>query len=286
MAIQIIPAAQKKLTFMQSLAIGAGKGLEEGIKLYGEHQKKKAEEQEYQEENETYKQLTGRNLSKNPRIREMEIQYALKGQSEFQKEERKYKSKSEEAAAKLAGEKETQKQLNSFADRLETNNPNSPVHKTIADIYRTELPMDQKSAIVKSLTGVDPFKVQQQQRLQLDSVLKRYNSRIKEIDDEIKGYKAPTTRDKAVVDDLRKQRMALRSERDQLLDFRALNGMDNEEEYGIEEASDLEDEEEEGPKVMFDPNNKKHQEVAKKLYKKFKDKEKVRQILRKNYKGI
>lgn len=252
-------------------------------------QNKKVQDLQYQEENETYKQLTGRSLSKNPKTRELEIEYALKGQNEQLKEETKYRNKAQEQAAKLAGEQRTQQQLMSFADKLETDNPNSPVHKTIADIYRTELPMDQKSAIVKSLTGVDPFKVQQQQRLQLDSVLKRYNSRLKELDDEIKNVKNPNSTGAAELRDLRTQRMALRNERDQLLDFRALNGMeDDEEDFGNSFESSFDDQEEdeieEGPKIKFDPNNKGHRAAAEKLFKKYKDKEKVRKILSRKFK--
>lgn len=295
--IQVLPAVQRKRSVGQALAQGLAEGLPQAIKIYQEHQKRKEGEQQYQEENETYKQLTGRNLSKNPDIRKTEIGYALqgqnqlkseeqRGQNQLQKENLKYTNKASEAAAKLAGEKKTQQQLASFADKLEADNPNSPVHKTIASIYRTELPMDQKTEIVKSLTGVDPFKVQQQQRLQLDSVLKRYTSRLKELDDEIKNVRNPSSAGKAEVQDLKKQRMALRSERDQLLDFKSLNGMDNEEEDFEDEVEDEFDADERGPKVAFNPANKEHKAKAEQLYKKFKDKEKVREILSKEFKGL
>lgn len=283
--VQRLPAAPPKgPSFSQKLSNAVGAGLE----AYSQIQKGQQEEQQYQSENETYKKLTGRDLSKNPKTREMEIEYALKGQSEQQKEERKYKSKAEEQAAKLRGEEKINKELSSFADRLESNNPNSPVHKTIADIYRTELPMDQKTKLVQSLTGVDPFKVEQQKRLQLDSVLKRYNSRLKELDDEIKNVRNPSSAGREEVDTLRKQRMALRGERDQLLDFRALNGMEDEEE-GFEDALGEDEEEiegDEGPSVKFDQSNPKHKAVAAKLYAKYKDKEKVREILKKSFKGL
>ena len=287
--VQVLPAVERRPSTAQRFSQAIGATLEKLPEIVGAYQQKKNEEQQYQQENETYRQLTGRNLSRNPKTRELEIEYALKGQGEFQKEEYKRKTKAEEAGIKLAGEQRTQKQLMAFADQLETNNPNSPVHKTIASIYRTELPMDQKSELVKSLTGVDPFKVQQQQRLQLDSVLKRYNSRLKELDDEIKNVANPNSTGKAEVNELKKQRMSLRSERDQLLDFKSLNGMEDEEEgFELKDEAELEDvaeeEEEEAPKIKFDPNNKGHRAAAEKLYKQYKDKEKVRQILRKRFK--
>jgi len=163
--------------------------------------------------------------------------------------------------------------MKEFADQLEHNNPDSPMHRTIADIYRSGLPMDEKSNIIKSLTGVDPFKMQQQNRLQMDSVLRRYNSRIKELRDEIKNSRFSDR------EPLKKQLGDLKSERDELLDFRALQGIQEEEE-------EIAEEEEEASKVKFNPNNKEHQAKAKQLYNKFKDKERVRQELSKEFSGL
>lgn len=262
--VQIIPAAERKLSFSQKLAQGVNRGLEKGFELYGEHQKKQKEEREYQEENEAVKKA-GIDLSgiRNQKMREKGFELGLKG-----------KSKAEENAAKLAVEEKTQKQLISFSDKLESNNPNSPMHRTVADIYRTDLPMDQKKQLVQSLTGMDPFKMEQQRRLQMDSVLKRYNSRIKELQQSIKdaryNERAP----------LQQQLKDLQDERDDLLDFKALNGIEDEEDV------EMEDKEDEGPKVKFDPNNKEHKAKADQLYKKYKDKEIVRKKLSKEFKGL
>jgi hypothetical protein len=149
------------------------------------------------------------------------------------------------------------------------------------------IPLNQKAEIVRALTGSDVYKEDQQRRLTLDSTLKRYNTKLKEIDDDLGKIKLPNTRDKAEADELRKQRMALRSERDQLLDFKSLSGYGDEEDFGIEDEEDLEDDEEdedEGPKIRFDPNNSKHKATAEKLFKKYRDKEKVRKILQRNFK--
>lgn len=282
--VQIIPE-NRRPSIGQRLSEGIVKGLGELSQTYQELQKKKSEEQQYQQENETYKQLTGRDLSKNPRIREKEIEYALKGQHELQKGEFKKKTKAEEDAEKLRGEQKTQKELMSFADRLEAKDPK---FKGVADIYRLDIPLDQKTKIVQSLTGTDIYREDQQKRLQLDSVLKRYNSRLKEIDNEIANVRNPNSTGKEEADALRRQRMALRNERDQLLDFRALNGMDDEaEDFVDEEEFEPEVEEEESTtRVKFDPNNKGHRAAAEKLYKKYKDKEKVRKILSKKFKGL
>lgn len=277
MPIQIIPRPRHRQQAQENIAAGIGNLIGAGFQAYQQHQQKKANEQQYQEENEIYSQLTGRNLSKNPKTREMEIEYALRGQNEAQREERKYKTKAQEFAAKLAGEKEINNQLVSFADRLEENNPNSPLHKTIADIYRTELPLDQKTELVKSLTGVDPFKMDQQRRLQMDSVLKRYSQRIKELDADIKTARVGDR--PALIE----KKRALQNERDQLLDYRAMQG-DFESEADVEDSDQVDNETE--SRIMFDPNNKEHRAKAQQLYKKFKDKEKVRKILAKEFEGL
>ena len=286
--VQILPARERRErgpTVGQRLAEGVGKGLEVASKIYEESQKKKVNEQQYQQENEKYKKLTGSDLSRNEKTREKEIEFALKGEHEIKGQKAKFENKEREDAAKLAGEQKTQKELMSFADRLEASDPK---FKGVADIYRLDIPLDQKTKIVQSITGTDVYKEDQQRRLQLDSVLKRYNSRLKEVDDEIKNVRNPNSTGLEEVNELRKQRMALRNERDQLLDFRALNGMEEEEELAAEDEVELEglDEEGAGPKVTFDPSNKGHKAAAEKLYKKYKDKEKVRKILSKKFKGL
>src|SRR6185369_2389930 len=75
----------QKQSFGQKLGIGIGRGLETAGEMYKEHQAKKISEQEYQQENNQYKGLTGRDLSKNPVIRKMEIENFLKGELEEKK---------------------------------------------------------------------------------------------------------------------------------------------------------------------------------------------------------
>lgn len=114
-------------------------------------------------------------------------------------------------------QRNTQNEQVRIAEQIEKGNPGSSMHKMLADIYRSTLPVEQKEKMIKSLSGSVPFRAEQQNRLQLDSVLKRYNSRIKEIDAAIKNARyderAP----------LENQKKALQDERDLLLNFQALN---------------------------------------------------------------
>ncbi len=93
MAITAHPASQyQKRTFAQKLNEGVGRGLELGSQIMQEHkqeqelkQQKQQQEQNYNQENDTYRQLTGRNLSRDPKIREKEIEHALRGENEQKK---------------------------------------------------------------------------------------------------------------------------------------------------------------------------------------------------------
>lgn len=248
------------------------KNLEAQEQAYRQSQQKQKFDED---ENEAAKRL-GIDLSgiHDPKIRQQAIALTLQGQNQANTQNIKYKNKAEEDAAKLAGEQKVQKEMMSFADRLEAQDPK---FKGVADIYRLDIPLDQKTKIVQSITGTDVYREDQQRRLQFDSTLKRYNSRLKELDSEISNVKNPNSTGKAEADALRKQRIALRNERDQLLDFKALSGYEDDEEAEAEET---------GRKVKFNPSNKEHRAKAEQLYKKFKDKEKVRQALLKEFKGL
>jgi hypothetical protein len=161
-----------------------------------------------------------------------------------------------------------QKELESFADKIEKNYPNSPMHKTIADLYRSNLPMDQKSEIVKGLTGLDPFKALQQERLNKEASRKQYNQRIKEEMDKLKSY-PPLEEEKRIKAFVKK----LQTERDYLLGF----------DEGDERPAPEEKEEEKPKKVKFKESNPEHKAKAQQLMKKFNDKEKVRQELAKEF---
>jgi hypothetical protein len=273
--VQIIPANPRRSSSAEIAGKALGGSLNIGLQVYQHHQNQKKKEEEYQEENSLYSKLTGRNLSKNPKTREMEVEYALRGDLEANKENAKFKTKREEEVRKLIGEKRTQNELLNFADKINERYPNSPLHNTVADLYRTDLPLEEKTKLVNSLIGIDPFKRDQQERLRMDSVLRRYNSRIKELQDSIKNARynerAP----------LQQQLKDLQDERDDPLDFKALNGYENESEEAEEDTS-----EDEEPKVKFNPSNKQHRSKAEALFRKLKDKEKVRKALSREFGGL
>jgi hypothetical protein len=148
-----------------------------------------------------------------------------------------------------------QKQMESFADALMKNNPDSPMHAMLADVYRSDLPFEKKSAMAKSLVGIDPFKMQQQTRLAMDSTLKRYNQRIKEEQAKAKdifNYSVDERKaSRALVDQLQ-------HDRDELLGFKSANE-DMFEDVDIEEPKA-------GKKPKWNPHNAKLQKKASDIY--------------------
>lgn len=152
------------------------------------------------------------------------------------------------------GENE-KKELKSFADKLEENYPDSPMHKTIADLYRSNLPMDQKSQIVKGLTGIDPFKMQQQERLNKEANRKQYNQRIKEAQWESEHGSSIEERKRAA-QFVRK----LQTERDYLLGFEDEDEFyEGEEEVVFPKQQQGKQAKKPGAKrAKFDPKNPEH----------------------------
>jgi hypothetical protein len=276
--IQIIPS-NKKPSKWEQIGNALSGGISAGLGAYQEHQKKKQLSQALQDVQGIYS---------NPDMDEQQkfIQ-AFSKLSQFPDAAKELtsglsragvqKGKAQEFAAKMKEQEENKKAMYSFGDKLKKQNPDNPMYQTIGDIYQSGMSADETSHIVRALTGIDPFKMQQQNRLQLDSVLKRYSQRIKEIDDEIKNSRMGDRQP------LIEQKRALQGERDELLGFKAL--MDEEEEMEAEEGFEEEDLEEQS-KVAFDANNKEHKAKAQQLYKKYKDKEKVRKILSKEFSGL
>jgi hypothetical protein len=156
----------------------------------------------------------------------------------------------------------TQTAMKDIADKIEKENPNSSLHKMLADIYRSDMPLEQKERMIKSVTSSVPYRLEQQQRLQLDSILKRYNSRIKEIDAEIKNQR-PNEEGKKQKEKLTKQRENLIKERDDLLNFQSLK---------------------EENKPVFDQENPEHVKRFEELDKEFAgDRVKVHEMLSKEF---
>lgn len=276
--IQIIPANPKR-SFAEGMGNALGGALSAGLQIYQQNQKQKQLSGALEEVGKIYDNpemdqqqkfiQAFQKLSQFPEVAEQLGSQLTRLES--------HKSKAKEFSQKIQQQEQEKKSMFAFGDKLERDHPDDPLYKTIADIYKSGLPANESSNMVKAITGIDPFKMQQQRRLQLDSVLKRYSQRIKEIDDEIKNARI---NDRAP---LIEQKRALQGERDELLGFRSL--MDEEE--GFEDTEEFDQEDiYQGPKVSFDPNNKGHRAAAEKLYKKYGDKEKVRKVLSKSFKGL
>lgn len=174
--------------------------------------------------------------------------------------------------------KANKKSMEDFADKLIKNNPNSPMHKTIADIYRSDMPIDDKTQIVNSLIGIDPFKADQQRRLEQDMMRKVYQGELDNIVKQINATSSP-----ALKAPLQKQYGETKAKMDAMFFDRKDEEMgddnDNEDDDDDEDIDELR-----GPKVKFDPENEKHRKIAEKLMTKYNDTEKVRKSLKKNFK--
>jgi len=162
----------------------------------------------------------------------------------------------------------TQSEMYKIGEKIKIQNPGSSLHEALSDIYMSKMPLDQKEKVIKALSTSMPYKFEQQQRLMKDSILKRYNSRIKEAETSIKNARYFKDKDKH-----KKTRDDLVKERDELLDFASLRDLeeDSEEEIGA------------SGKTVFNPENANHKEEAQALYNKYKDKKKVQKELSKKY---
>ena len=259
MVIQILPTRPSKSERIGEALRG---GIETLGNIYTQRQQKLKQEQQMQAENEAIKNL-GVDVSdiQNPQIRQKAVELALQGKTSGQIEKH---------------ESDLNTKMKTFADQLEMNNPNSPQHRIVAEIYRSPLSSEEKSKLVTTLAGVDPFRVKQHQDLQLDRTIKRYNSRIKEVQNSLK--EARSTEREPLLQQLRD----LQSERDKILDFKALQGGVDEEEESDEEV-DITGEDE-TPKVKFNPKNKEHIAKFQQLDKKFKgDRKKVNAALAREF---
>jgi len=158
-----------------------------------------------------------------------------------------------------------QKEFNELAKKIEQDNPGSAIHKTIADIYRSNLPTKQKMEMTKNISGIIPFRLQQQKRLQQQNVLKVFNTKIKEIQEQLKTEFGPLR--KVLLSDIDK----LKKARDDFLGFADILG------EGVEEETEeLE---------VFNPENEEHVAIAKEILANHKgDKKKANKELAKRFK--
>ena len=160
---------------------------------------------------------------------------------------------------KTIAAKQSKNEQTRLANEIERSNPGSSLHSTIANIYRSDLSLDEKERMIKNISQSVAYKAEQQERLRLDSTLKRYNSRIKEIDASIK-----TARYEQRLE-LEKQKRALQDERDLLLNFETLDTREEK-------------------KEKFDFSNEKHKSRRDAALKEAKgDRKKAQEILEKEF---
>jgi hypothetical protein len=156
--------------------------------------------------------------------------------------------------------------------KLRGEHPGERTYELLAEAAQAPTSLQEK--FLQAFTGQQPFYAAQQERLNKDSTLRRYNSRIREIDEELKfGTNF------AQKEQLRELKQLLQAERDKLLDFKALKPpSDN------EDADTQEEEEVKVKKVKFDSNNPKHRAVRDKVLKQTKgDRKKAGEILSRHF---
>jgi len=167
-------------------------------------------------------------------------------------------------------DQKTQTEMVKVADQLEANYPDSPAHKMIANVYRSNIPIAEKEKITKAISGSIPYKFQQQARLHQDSIIKNYNTLIKETEAELKNIWASGNIKRKK--ELQDRKTRLQKERDAILDFDALK-----------DKEEKKEETNESGKTVFNPEIPSHKKEAQDLFKKYKSKEKVAKELSKKY---
>lgn len=173
-------------------------------------------------------------------------------------------SKGFEFGQKVKQEKTEQKGAIEFGKQMLEKYPDSPEHQMLGQIYTDpNLSMDRKSEMAKNLVGVDPYKFQQQQRLQQDMIRKAYDTRIKEEQNRLN--KAARFKDKEAIEG---NITNLQFERDELLGI----GKDRphaEKPEMKEEEEETEEFSKKRKKTKFDKKNKEHIAKYNQIKKKF-----------------
>lgn len=168
-------------------------------------------------------------------------------------------SKGLDTAATRLAEHHKQKKGAEYFSGLAKENPDNPTYQLLDKIYASPLGSNEKSNLVKQLIGShDPYRALQQERLSADSLSRRYNQAISEIDNGLKSgsFRFGTPEHKEAIE----MRHRLAQERDQLMGFA------KRQEPEIAEDEDVEEERFErheaapkkAKKERFDPRNPKH----------------------------
>ena len=183
----------------------------------------------------------------------------------------------------LIGAYQQRKQMDALSKDILALDPENRTNQALAKVLGSGLPPEQQLPIFRLLSITDPFKQQQQERLNKDSILNRYSKRIAEIDSAIKGgFGSYEERQQ-----LESQRKRLQAERDQLLGFTALN--EPTDDSGIDQGAGVAQPTNQptsngSKKVKFDTNNQAHMKKFNQLDKHFKgDADKINAQLAKEF---
>lgn len=176
---------------------------------------------------------------------------------------------------KADNEKEitTQAEMKKFGRTIKENYPEDAMKQLLGDIYESSMPSAEKNKIVQTMTkGIDPFRMEQENRRNLDLQLKHYNTQIRELSED---YKNANYKEK---DKIKEEMGKIKRQRDKLFGSMLMNGMVSEE----DQEENVEEEGEKKPK--FDRTNKEHMAKFNQLRKTFKDdKKKVNEALAKEF---
>lgn len=188
-------------------------------------------------------------------------------------------------AESLIGKAEKDKakaEMNQFADILDSMG--TPMHKTLAALYRMDAPIDQKNDMAKALTGVNPYDQAVQVRLIFEQGRKSLTDKINRLQDLYNkswGSEKPEILEKikAAEEELEQFYMQFKQNPfiSDMISFTVKEKPETSERTMEMKPGDA-------AKVKFDPSNAEHKAEAINLNKKFKgDRKKVDAALREKY---
>jgi len=188
-------------------------------------------------------------------------------------------------AESLIGKAEKDKakaEMNQFADVLDSMG--TPMHKTLAALYRMDAPIDQKNDMAKALTGVNPYNEAIQSRLAFEQGRKFLTDKLDRLQER---YKTAYISER---DAISEQIKAAEEELEQFyMQFKQNPFTSNMISFDVKEKPEtsertMEMKPGDAAKVKFDPSNAEHKAEARQLNQKFKgDRKKVDAALREKY---
>src|SRR5690606_8171094 len=180
-------------------------------------------------------------------------------------------------AESLIGKAEKDKakaEMNQFADVLDSMG--TPMHKTLAALYRMDAPIDQKNDMAKALTGVNPYNEAIQSRLAFEQGRKFLTDKLDRLQER---YKTAYISER---DAISEQIKAAEEELEQFyMQFKQNPFTSNMISFDVKEKPEtsertMEMKPGDAAKVKFDPSNAEHKAEARQLNQKFKgDRKKV-----------